>query len=142
LEYWHKNINRNGILNCLALGEHNGGLSLWLALMGKQVICSDLENAEKQAMALHERYNVTDKVRYENIDATNIPYKDKFDIVIFKSMLGGIGKNNNMELQQKVICEIHKALKPGGKLLFAENLRASPLHEFLRKRFISWGRRW
>jgi SAM-dependent methyltransferase len=117
-------------------------LLLWLALKGKRVICSDLTSAEEQAIILHKKYNVTDKVKYENIDATNIPYENQFDIIIFKSILGGIGWNKNMELQQKVINEIYKALKPRGKLLFAENLRASPLHQIFRTCFVKWGRSW
>jgi SAM-dependent methyltransferase len=142
LNYWQGNIDWNTIYNCLALGERNGGLSLWLALKGKRVLCSDLSNAEEQALTLHERYNVTDMVKYEDIDATNIPYENQFDVIIFKSVLGGIGRNDNMRLQQKTITEIHKALKPGGKLLFAENLIASPLHRFFRRHFVKWGRSW
>jgi SAM-dependent methyltransferase len=142
LKYWQENIDWNDVFHCLALGERKGGLALWLALNGKQVICSDLSNIEEQSVVLHKKYNVMDKVKYENIDATNIRYKDRFDIIIFKSILGGIGRNDNMELQQKVINEIHKALKPGGKLLFAENLNASPIHRFFRKRFVKWGRTW
>jgi SAM-dependent methyltransferase len=142
LKYWQENTDWNKIYNCLALGERRGGLSLWLALKDKQVICSDLNNSEEQALILHERYNVTDRVKYENIDATNIPYKNQFDVIIFKSMLGGIGRNNNMKLQQKTITEIHRALKPGGTLLFAENLIASPVHQFFRRCFVKWGRSW
>jgi lipopolysaccharide/colanic/teichoic acid biosynthesis glycosyltransferase/SAM-dependent methyltransferase len=142
LKYWQKNINWKDISHCLALGERKGGLALWLALNGKQVLCSDLENTKEQALILHKKYKVTDKVQYEDIDATNIPYENQFDIVIFKSILGGIGRNNNIELQQRTVNEIHKALKPGGKLLFAENLRASPAHQFFRNRFVKWGRTW
>jgi hypothetical protein len=37
---------------------------------------------------------------------------------------------------------MHKALKPGGELFFAENLIASPLHQFCRNRFVRWGSTW
>ena len=40
------------------------------------------------------------------------------------------------------IKEIYKALRPGGYFLFSENLIGSFLHQFLRKRFIKWGRSW
>ncbi|GAB4447632.1 MAG: hypothetical protein OHK0036_02160 [Bacteroidia bacterium] len=57
-------------------------------------------------------------------------------------MLGGIGRNNQFQLQQKTINEIHKALKKDGVLLFAENTKASPLHQFFRKKFVKWGNEW
>jgi hypothetical protein len=37
---------------------------------------------------------------------------------------------------------MHAALRPGGVLLFAENLVASPIHRHLRRRFVAWGDRW
>lgn len=47
-----------------------------------------------------------------------------------------------MKCNKKVFKEIYKALKPRGKLLFAENLIASPFHQRLRKRFVNWGSSW
>ena len=62
--------------------------------------------------------------------------------IVFKTIIGGIGSNDNYEIQQKVFKEIYKALKPGGKLLFAENLVASKFHQQLRKKFVNWGNSW
>jgi SAM-dependent methyltransferase len=135
LKYWDKNINWSTVDTCLELGGRKGGLSLWLALKRKAVICSDLSNAQEQAELLHSKYKVDDLITYKNIDATNIPYENQFDIIVFKSIIGGI-KNNIFENQQKVFDEIYKALKPGGKLLFAENLTGSFLHQFLRRMFV------
>jgi SAM-dependent methyltransferase len=126
----------------LEIGARNGGISLWLALKGLNVLCTDLNGPAEKARLLHKKYNVSHLVKYESVDATNIPYEDYFDIITFKSVLGGIGRGNNIEVQQKAIKEMYKALKPGGKLLFAENLIASPFHQFLRKRFIQWGQDW
>jgi SAM-dependent methyltransferase len=53
---------------------------------------------------------------YQNIDAANIPFKNCFDIIVFKSILGGIGRNDNIEIQQKVFDEIYESLKPGGEI--------------------------
>jgi SAM-dependent methyltransferase len=64
---------------------------------------------------------------------------EKFDVIVFKSMLGAI---NTRELQAKAINEMHKALKKGGELFFAENLTASSLHGFLRRKFVKWGNEW
>ncbi|MBK9636839.1 MAG: methyltransferase domain-containing protein [Bacteroidetes bacterium] len=142
LDYWEKNIEWNKVENGLELGGRQGGLSLWLALKGKQIICSDLKDVKNTAEKLHLKYNVASFVQYQDIDATNIPYENHFDIIVFKSIIGGIGSNDNYEIQQKVFKEIYKALKPGGKLLFAENLIASPLHQNLRKKFVNWGSTW
>lgn len=81
-------------------------------------------------------------MRFENIDATRIPYESAFDIVVFKSVLGGIGRDGAFERQRAAVASMYRALRPGGRLLFAENLRASPLHRSLRRRFTAWGSRW
>jgi SAM-dependent methyltransferase len=143
LKFWSENVDvKNHQKTCLELGGRRGGLSLWLAINGNNVICSDLESPEVHASKLHAKYSCSDKIEYCSIDATHIPYENKFDIVIFKSILGGISGNGKDELKQKTIDEIYKSLKPSGKLLFAENLESSVLHKTLRKKFISWGSRW
>lgn len=142
LDYWEKKIDWKTVNNALELGGHQGGLSLWLALKGKEVVCSDLQDVQKNAEGLHRKHHYSGKIIYQNIDASSIPYENHFDIIVFKSILGGIGRNDNYALQKKVIQEIYKALKPGGKLLFAENLQASKLHQAMRKKFINWGDSW
>ena len=143
IDYWSKNIDiKSSNYTCLELGGRGGGLSLWLAINGNQVMCSDLTSPEEIAFYLHKKYNCTEQITYSAIDAKNIPYQNKFDIVIFKSILGGISANNNDKLKKEVIDEIYKSLKPEGKLLFAENLESSFLHKYLRKKFVNWGSRW
>jgi SAM-dependent methyltransferase len=106
------------------------------------VVCSDLKDVQKTAEQLHKRHHVSTWITYQDIDATNIPYEEYFDLIVFKSIIGGIGRNDNYKNQHKVFKEIYKALKPGGKLLFAENLAASAVHRRLRKRFVQWGSSW
>lgn len=142
LTYWDNNINWKNIQNGLELGAEKGGLSLWLALKEKQMLCSDLNDVKIKSIPLHIRYNVVDYIEYQDIDATNIPYENNFDIIIFKSIIGGIGRKDNYKMQQKVFLEIYNALKPNGKLLFAENLSASLIHQLLRKKYIRWGETW
>jgi SAM-dependent methyltransferase len=142
LRYWEAHVDWKKVSTGLELGGREGGLSLWMALKGVEVICSDLENVKQSAQKLHLQYNVSDRIRYQDIDATQIPYENHFDVIVFKSILGGIGRDDNFAIQKKVIEEIYKALKPGGKLLFAENLIASPIHRRLRKRFTNWGESW
>ena len=143
LHFWDKILSeKEKELKCLELGSREGGLSLWLALKGHAVIASDLIDAETSAKPLHKKYNIDKKIVYQDIDATSIPYENYFDIIIFKSILGGIGRNDDKEKQRLVLNQIHKALKAGGKLLFAENIRATLLHSFFRRYFTRWGKEW
>lgn len=142
IDYWEKNVDWRKINTCLELGGREGGLSMWLAMKNKSVICSDLIDVKVTAESLHQKYGVTKYITYEDIDATEIPYENHFDLIVFKSILGGIGRNDSLEIQTQVFEQMHKALKPGGKLLFAENLIASKLHQHLRKRFNKWGSYW
>lgn len=116
-------------MRCLEIGSGPGGPSLWLALRGHDVTCSNFENTRGQAGPLHERHGV-DTIRYEDIDANAIPYEEAFDLIIFKSVLGGAG--STAAQQAAIVAGIHRALAPGGMLLFAENLRASWLHRLAR----------
>ena len=142
LTYWDSHTDWDNIQNGLELGGREGGLSLWLALKGKETVCSDLKDVKKTAEQLHLKHKISSLIKYQDIDATNIPYENHFDVIVFKSIIGGIGSNDNYEIQQKVFKEIYKALKPGGKLLFAENLVASKFHQQLRKKFVNWGNSW
>ncbi len=142
LKFWEENIEWDSLKTGLELGGREGGLSLWLALKEVQTICSDLQDTEATAKELHAKHQVTNFVTYQDIDATSIPYENHFDVIVFKSIVGGIGRNNNIELQHKAFEQMYKALKKGGKLLFAENLIASPVHQRLRSRFVNWGESW
>ncbi len=142
LTYWDKNVDWNSVETCLELGGREGGLSLWLVLKGKTTVCSDLNDVEQTAETLHTKHNVKALVTYQDIDATQIPYENHFDIIVFKSIIGGIGRDDQSAMQQQVFDQIYKALKPGGKLLFAENLKASAFHQQMRKKFVNWGRAW
>jgi SAM-dependent methyltransferase len=130
--------------NCLALeiGGRSGGLSLWLALQGARVVCSDLEEPTPLARDLHEAYGVRQRVTYASLDATALPFTEAFDLIVFKSVLGVIGNRNRPERQRIAIEEMHRALKPGGELLFAENLTGSPIHTVGRRIGSRWGRTW
>lgn len=142
LRYWNDSVSWSSINKCLELGAREGGLSLWLATRNKNVVCSDLHNSQQTAIALHSKYETKNLITYQDIDASNIPYEDEFDLIIFKSVLGGIGAFHSAEKQKQAIDSIYKALKPGGVILFAENLEASALHRYLRKRFTDWGANW
>jgi SAM-dependent methyltransferase len=141
LSFWEKNIDlENKNYKCLELGARQGGLSLWLALKGNQVICSDVSydthpHELEKTKALHKKYNCQNKISYECIDALNIPYENEFDIVIMKSTLGGIREflMDETDIEARVIEQIYKCLKPNGKILFIENLSGTFLHNLARK---------
>ena len=130
-------------LLALELGGRNGGLSLYLAHKGIQTVCSDFGGPTATAKTLHHDNKVSDLVSYQDIDATKINYPDNhFDIVIFKSILGVVAANNKTENLEMVSKEIYRVLKPGGYLLFAENMKASCLHTLARRWFVPWGAAW
>jgi SAM-dependent methyltransferase len=124
----------------LALGERDGGLSLMLAEHGFDTVCSDLRGPTPQAMELHRAQGVSHRVSYAHIDTLAIPEPDhSFEVVAFKSMIGALGSR---EAQRQAILEMHRVLRPGVVLLFAENLTVTGLHRSLRQRFVAWHRYW
>jgi SAM-dependent methyltransferase len=127
----------------LELGARDGGFSLYLAEKGFRVVCSDLQGPTESARKLHAKHGLTDRVTYQAINATDIPFGDEsFDVVIFKSVLGGIGTFLDYAAMQTAIREVYRVLRPDGLLLFAENQRGSRFHQKARSLFVPWGNRW
>lgn len=140
IPFWTPHLKALKGKKAASFGEREGGLTLWLTQQGFSVECSDYNLPETIPFELHERYGVTDQVNYSKQDITSIQFEDnQFDVVVFKSVIGTL---NSKERQQKALDELHRILKPGGYLLFAENLEATGFHRFARKKFTSWGHRW
>ncbi len=142
--FWEKYLSNNNFSfknkKVLEIGSRNGGLSLWAALKGANVVCSDLNGPKEKAKYLHKKYNLQKKIKYKKINILNINYPDKtFDYVLFKSVLGGLTKKEN---QSKALKEIYRILKNNGILFFAENLKASFIHFIFRKIFVRWNSYW
>jgi SAM-dependent methyltransferase len=130
---WQRAIDAHKPVDALAIGERDGGLSLWLALQGIAVVCTDLWPFLETTAALHQRRGVADRIRYAQADATALQFADEsFDLVVFKSVIGALDSKQKMRV---AIEEMHRVLRPGGTLLFAENLAGTPLHRILRRRF-------
>jgi SAM-dependent methyltransferase len=143
LKFWKNNTKLNlQSTYALEVGSKNGGLSLWAAQNGIKVLCTDLKGPTKVAIKKHKKYNVSHLIQYKALDATKIDYVEKFDLILFKSILGDIGRYNDIKMQEKAINEIYKSLRKGGELWFAENMVGSPIHGFLRKRYVQWGNTW
>lgn len=142
LRHWSQLVSKIPTVGVkvLCLGERNGGLSLWFALQGFQVICSDYLGPREAAHKLHERYGVADRVQYADISIFQIPFADNtFDVVACKSVIGGLKldykdkKSRTIENQKLAVDEIRRVLKPGGMFCGAENMRGSWLHMSARK---------
>ena len=143
INFWRScDISIGGGTHVLDIGARGGGLSLLFASLGAFVECSDLISPADTAGVLHRKYGVDSQVTYRTLDALSLSEVNKYDIICLKSVLGGIGHNDNAAAQAQAIHNFYCALKPGGYLLIAENLTATRLHMFLRKRFNPWSNYW
>jgi SAM-dependent methyltransferase len=128
--------------NALEVGARTGGLSLWLAARGSKVTCTDVTAPGVDVQQRHADFGLRDRIDYSAVDVLHMPYKAAFDIVCFKSVLGAIGCGDRKDLQAAAVAQMYEALRSGGELWFAENLAASRLHQFARRRFVAWGGSW
>ena len=128
----------------LEIGSRNGGLSGYFArTFGSKMYCTDYDLPSDKARLLHLKDGVESLISYQSADATQLPFPaESFDFVVFKSVLGAVGRDEHPEKQQLAIAEMHRVLKPGGVLFFAENLSASLLHKYMRRVFRPWGKYW
>ncbi len=132
LDFWHSKTKLDlRFCHALDIGTGNGGLSLFLALKGASVVCSDVNGPSDQAKALHEQYGVSERITYATADARSIPFADgSLDLVVFKSVMGGLSTYPN---QKRMVEEIYRVLRFGGEFWFAENLVATLVHRIGRK---------
>ena len=122
----------------LVVGDREGRLSLWFALKGHNVLCTDKHGIVESAKKLHNFYSVSDSIKYFNVDIMDFDFNDnQFDIIAFKSVLGALKNEINIK---NAIDGMHRILKPGGKLLVAENAEGSVIHSQFRFRYnkYSW----
>ena len=63
---------------------------------------------ESHASPLHKRYGVASRIKYCDINATDIPFENHFDLVVFKSVLGAVGYDDRLDRQQMAIDQIFK----------------------------------
>jgi len=140
LPFWEKHAGLKPGMHALGIGERGGGLSLWLAMKGLRVVCSDYNPMPDSTAVLHKKYGMDHLISYDRQDACTLTYADKsFDVVILKSVLGALGTK---ERQQQAIDEFYRVLKPGGVLLFAENTAGTKFHMAVRKKFAGWSSYW
>lgn len=140
ISYWEDYYEIKPGMKVLAIGERGGGLSLYFALKGCDVVCSDFRDFPDSTKKLHEEYGVSSRITYAWADMRSLEFPDEtFDIVVFKSVMGALDSYDD---QMKSLGDIHRVLKKGGAFLFAENSTASALHRFMRKLFVKWEAKW
>lgn len=142
LAYWRPWLESldPGTAKVLVLGERNGGISLWFATLGFNVICTDRQMPGTNVHTLHQRWKIEERVSYAGADVFKLGYPDDyFDVVACKSVIGGLSltyKNaatRTLENQKLAVMEIRRVLKPTGMFLGAENLTGTGFHMLLRK---------
>jgi SAM-dependent methyltransferase len=143
LAFWSSRARLPQAASCLELGcGGNSSLALWLATLGNSVVCSDFGGVPEATRAAHRRHDVAHRIAYADVDAKTLVDQNRFDVIAFKSVLGGIVREDPAALSREVIRKVYDALKPGGVLLFAENLRSTPLHHFARSHCTGRGGTW
>jgi SAM-dependent methyltransferase len=140
LDFWIGSIQELKNPKILLLGERNGGLTLWLAKQGYNVISSDYNGITEHGIEMHKRYGVSGLIEYRKIDIYNIPFSDNsFDLIICKSVLGGLKmdrkdpKTRSIDGQSIAVKHIYDKLKPNGWFLGAENMKGSLMHQVARR---------
>ena len=131
-------VNKFHNKHVLELGCGDNPLSIWAAHQGGKVICSDIFKPQSKILLKLKE----ERIEFKIIDALDIPYRNHFDFIIFKSLLGGIGRNNFLENQIFAMEQIKKSLKKGGECLFIENMQSTFLHSLYRRRFGAGRNNW
>lgn len=95
LKFWETKTSQDlSTVDALEVGSRNGGLSLWIARHGGRCLCTDLHGPQPAAAEMHRRYGLSDHVTYGALDVTAMTYSGCFDVVLFKSVLGGLAGVN------------------------------------------------
>lgn len=124
-----------GPLRCLEVGGRRGGLSQWLADRGHSVVLTDIDAEDPQ---------IDGEQRVAPLDVTNLDGFDErgFDVIVIKSVLGSIASLGGAGAVGAAQQNLVRLVRPGGVVLFAENLRATPAHALLRRLLVPWSSRW
>lgn len=138
LPFWLKNTKLDlPNASCLEIGARNGGLSLWLANLCKEITYSDVGVPTQKCVDLHAQYK-PQNIKYEIVDATKPIKVGQKNLIVTKSILGIL----DQDMSSNIIKNIYSALDNGGEYWFVENLNGSWMHQMLRKIFVPWGNRW
>jgi SAM-dependent methyltransferase len=110
----------------LEIGPGPGASTDWLRHRVGRLIALELE--EDAAAKLTDRFADADNVEVHAGDATQIPWPaDSFDSVGCFTMLHHVP---TVALQNQVLSEIHRVLRPGGMLVASDSVHSVDLHHF------------
>lgn len=110
----------------LEIGPGPGASTDWLRHRVGRLIALELE--EDAAAKLTDRFADADNVEVHAGDATQIPWPaDSFDSVGCFTMLHHVP---TVALQNHVLSEIHRVLRPGGMLVASDSVHSVDLHHF------------
>jgi len=107
-EFWELEINWTSIERALEIGARRGGPSRWLAQKGIHVDCTDRENTLSTAGAFHPIDQPTLRISYFDLDVLALDEIEKYDLIICKSVLGGVGHHGQ---NQKLAKQFPKSTK-------------------------------
>jgi SAM-dependent methyltransferase len=149
LELWERQLkDLPPSADCLEIGTaNNGGLALWLSIMGHKTTCLNLVDSFDAVRSVHQQYDLPSQPEYHVQNAFDLDAEEAYDVIAFKSLLGGMAsasksEDHALERLRPFFARLHKALKPGGVILFADNLRGSWLHQVTRNHFVQWAKGW
>ena len=109
----------------------DGYFGVFLALLGAQVFGFDLSPRAVEVANLKVESNlVNDRAHFAVLDASALALpSNRFDLAL------GIEALHHVVFYSSVSSELYRVMKPGGRVVFAENLGHNPLLELLRSRF-------
>lgn len=138
IEYWMIQVEGKKKLKVLELGCGPGGISLLFDRIGFEVVCSDYQGVQDEVKEFHKKHGARN-ISYADIDAVKFNLREEYDVIVFKSVLGGASRYGKDENKTIVLNNIFNALKHDGILLFSENLKSTYFHALMRSLFTKWG---
>jgi SAM-dependent methyltransferase len=110
----------------LEIGPGPGASTEWLRHRVEHLVALELE--EPAAAALAERFADAANVEVHTGDAAHIRWPaDSFDSVGCFTMLHHVP---TVALQNKILSEVHRVLRPGGTLIASDSVHSVDLHHF------------
>jgi len=108
----------SGDTKVLEVGSGSGGPAVYLATKrGCRLIGVDInEHGVRNAMALAESKGLSDRVRFESVDASKpLPFaNESFDVIVSNDAMCHIAN------RAEVLNDWHRVVRPGGRVLFTD----------------------